>query len=62
MQVTVLKIIFIKTTSALQTDRLLFVLETMDLVVSKEPSLKDKIIHQIIQTLLSHQLINLLTI
>ena len=62
MQVTVLKIIFIKTTSALQTDRLLFVLETMDLVVSKGPSLKDKIIHQIIQTLLSHKLINLLTI
>ncbi len=62
MQVTVLKTIFIKTTSALQTDRLLFVLETMASVVSKGPSLKDKIIHQIIQTLLSHQLINLLTI
>jgi hypothetical protein len=62
MQVTVLKIIFIKTTSALQTDRLLFVLETMDWVVSKEPSLKDKIIHQIIQTLPFHQLISLLTI
>lgn len=62
MQAIVLKIISIKTTSVLQTDKLLFVLEMMDSAACREHSLKDRITHQIIQTLLSHQLISLLTI
>ena len=60
MQAIVLKIISIKTTSALQIDKVQFVLEMMDSVAFKGHSLKDRITHQIIQTLLYHLLINLL--
>jgi hypothetical protein len=61
MQAIVLKIISIKTTSVLQIDKLQFVLEMMDSAAFRGPSLKDRITHQIIQTLLYHQLISLLT-